>query len=618
MEGCPLVATTKQRGRTVSGRDPELVLVAVALALLAWLLVSFFLRHDGSPVGADAAVYVWWMRLAGHEGLSAIGGRSGIPALSLVLAGVTGASAEMTMASLGCVLVVVTALAGSALVRAGGAPNGVSAAAAALTGIFSTYLAAGHLSNAAFAALFLAALACTFDHRRWRGPICGLGLIGAAGLSHPDFLLPAVAIMGAAALLAWIAHERREAIALIGVAAGGVGLAALGVVTAITGARFDVDTSRDIFLLRVDQLSLLRRLYLERLAPKASGYALWAWLPLAAVGLIRRGGALGRLLIAWCAVVAVGVAVGIVRQPFPPHRVIAFAFCLPILSAFGVEAIARRLPWGRVPFVVTTISIVAAAATVTWMRAPRPLDAPVVIAAQQAASIVDPSEAGTPVIVDMPTRGSGTVAAVLRAANVIRAEVPPERIRDVFVRFPQPDPSDAEASALWTDTELQVALATEGSGSPVQEFGVGSAAPGIAPLVLGAPVTFVSTDGPRSPTTPLDVAVVAVVGVILLGLVGAGWAHAAGARGIQILERAPATGMGALILAAVLADRLGTRLAGATPASLSIVVAAVGYLAATLVERRARNHRQPTGDRGAGTTEVAPGRHPSLEAPSTA
>jgi hypothetical protein len=76
--------------------------------------------------------------------------------------------------------------------------------------------------------------------------------------------------------------------------------------------------------------------------------------------------------------------------------------------------------------------------------------------------------------------------------------------------------------------------------------------------------------------------------------------------------------MGALILAAVLADRLGTRLARATPASLSIVVAGVGYLAATLVERRARTYRQPTGDRRAGTTEVAPGRHPSLEAPSTA
>lgn len=612
------MATLEHRGRKVSGRHPELVLVAVSLALLAWLLVPFFLRHDGSPVGADAAVYLWWMRLAGHDGLSAIGGRSGVPALSLVLAGVTGASAETTTASLGCVLVVVTALAGSALVRAGGAPNSVSAAAAALTGIFSTYLAAGHLSNAAFAALFLAALACTCDHRRWRGPVCGMGLIGAAGLSHPDFLVPAVAIMGAAAVLAWIAHERREAIALTGVAAGGVGLAALGVVTAVTGARFDVDTSRDIFLLRVEQLSLLRRLYLERLAPKASGYALWAWLPLAAVGLIRRRDALGRLLIAWCAVVAVGVLVGIVQQPFPPHRVITFAFCLPILSAFGVEAIARRLSWGRVPFVVTTISIVAAAATVTWMRAPRPLDAPVVNVAQQAASVVDPSDAGTPVIVDMPTRGPGTVSAVLRAANVIRAEVPPERIRDVFVRFPQPNPSDAEASALLTDTDLQVARAIEGSGSPVQEFRVGSATSGVPPPLPGARMASVSTDGPGSPTTPLGVAVVAVAGVLVLGLVGAGWARAAGARGIQILERAPATGMGALILAAMLADRLGARLAGATTAALVIVVAGAGYLAAALVERRSRGHRQPTGNRGAGTTQIAPGRHPSLEAPSTA
>ena len=118
--------------------------------------------------------------------------------------------------------------------------------AALLTGIFATYLAAGHLSNATFAALFLAGLACTLAQDRRRGALCGVALIGAAGLSHPDFLVAAIAIMGVGASLAWIAHERREAITLIGVAAGGVGLTGLGIALALSGGpRFDVDTSRD-------------------------------------------------------------------------------------------------------------------------------------------------------------------------------------------------------------------------------------------------------------------------------------------------------------------------------------------------------------------------------------
>ena len=38
-------------------------------------------------MGPDAPVYLWWSRLAGADGLSAIAHRPGAPALSLTLEG---------------------------------------------------------------------------------------------------------------------------------------------------------------------------------------------------------------------------------------------------------------------------------------------------------------------------------------------------------------------------------------------------------------------------------------------------------------------------------------------------------------------------------------------------
>ena len=491
--------------------------------------------------------------------------------------------------------------------------------AALLTGIFATYLTAGHLSNATFAALFLAGLACTLAQDGRRGALCGVALIGAAGLSHPDFLVAAIVIMGVGASLAWIAQERREAVTLIGVAAGGVGLTGIGIALTLSGGpRFDVDTSRDVFLMRVGQVDLLRRLYLERLAPKAAGYALWAWLPLTVLGLMRRRGGLGRLLIAWCIVLVLGVVVGIVRQPFPPHRVIAFGFCLPILAAFGLEAIGSRLPRAGLPVVIAACAVLAASATITWLRAPRPFDAPTTTAARQAGQALTATVPGTPVIVDLPTRGPGTVSAVLRAANVIRAEVGPQHIRDVLVRFPRPDASDPEALALWVDAEWRIADAAKPTPAAV-EIRIGGVTPAVVPPPPNAATVEASTGGSAGPTSPADVALATVAGLLVLGLSGAGWARAAGATGIELMERAPVTGMGALILAAVVADRFGMRLGHPIDAGVIVtLVASAGYLIAARARRSGAPESPTGGGRRAGTTAFAPGRHPSLDTPSTA
>jgi hypothetical protein len=173
----------------------------------------------------------------------------------------------------------------------------------------------------------------------------------------------AAVILLCAAALALIARQRGEAAATGLALAGGLGVTAMGLLGArIGGPAFDVPTSLDVFLQQTGQFARLRTLFLERF-PKVAGYALWAWLPLAACAITRLRNRLGRLLVAWAAFTAVGVVVGLVRQPFPPHRVVAFAFCLPLLASLGLETVVARL--GRAA-PAATVAILS-----RWARAPR-------------------------------------------------------------------------------------------------------------------------------------------------------------------------------------------------------------------------------------------------------
>ena len=69
-------------------RRSELAAICgLAAVLLAWFLAPYVLRGSAFPLGPDAPVYLWWIRLAGLEGLSAVGHRPGVPALALALRG---------------------------------------------------------------------------------------------------------------------------------------------------------------------------------------------------------------------------------------------------------------------------------------------------------------------------------------------------------------------------------------------------------------------------------------------------------------------------------------------------------------------------------------------------
>ena len=279
----------------------------------------------------------------GSAGASAVAMRPGVPDVTETVARAVGLSELATVAGLGCALVAMVGLAGGAALRSAGRTGPTPLLGLILTGLFGTYLAAGHLSNAAFAALFLISIAFLVDGRPASVIAAALAL-GAAGIAHPDFMWLSLAILFGAAALALVARRRPEAVMTAVVGVVGAGVTGVGVLAASTGGvAFDVPTSLDVFLLQTRQLARLHELFLERF-PKVAGYALWAWLPLAALAYGRLRGHLGRLLVAWSAVTVAGVVAGLVWQPFPPHRIVAFAFCLPLLAAIGLAEIRAKIP----------------------------------------------------------------------------------------------------------------------------------------------------------------------------------------------------------------------------------------------------------------------------------
>jgi hypothetical protein len=578
--------------RIVGARGVAAILVAAA-ALASFPIVIALVRHDGAPVGADTPVYVWWARLVGAAGSATVSFRPGVPDVTEVIAKAFGLPETAAVAGLGCAVIAIVGLAGSAVLRGGGERGHVALLGLILTGLFGTYLAAGHLSNAVFAALFVLALAFLLDERRW-GSALAVGSIGAAGIAHPEFLWLAVAILGVAAGVAVSVRRKHEAASTAVVGLAGAAVTVLGLVAASAGSvAFDVPTSLDVFLLQTHQLDRLHQLFWERFTPKVAGYALWAWLPLAAVAIPRLRGRLGRLLVAWSVVTVAGVIAGLAGRWFPPHRIVAFAFCLPLLAAIGLRAIGSRLPRLAIPIAVTVVIAIGASAVWLWVRAPRPYTDP----AASVVVAVAPTVADTPgtVVVDLPSDRDATAVAVIRSLNLLRAAVPSDRVRDVMLRYPAPFDGDADAVSLWQANE-DAAVGAIASGSATE-------------------ITAPATPPPAPPLPVADALVAMLAWLAACGVAGVGWCLAAGHRGVSLLERTAGTGLGGLILASAIADRLGLRL-GSRPVAMGIVasVAAAGFLAAL-----ASGHLRARGGPfipGATTTHTTPESLPSSIASS--
>jgi hypothetical protein len=641
----PATSTSTHRAAPPRPARSPLQLAALALALLAFFLFLYPFRGFHFPVGPDAPVYLWWSRVGGHGGLSSIGARAGLPALVLMVSGATGLSVSATLAALGAALGTAVGLAAAGLVLAaagedepgatdggGGTRSGGAMPAALLAGLlagtFAVHLAEGYFANLAFVALFLAAACCLALARR--PATAGATVLLAAGaLAHPLFFLVGAGVLGLAALQALRGHAAgttfarseagRVAVAVLGGAAAGTGL--LGAVVA-GGHAVRADTSKDAFLRRAGLGSQLRHDYLDRLARHWARYWLPITVPLAAVASWRARGFLGRLLRAWGVVLVLGVAGALVTGLAPADRFITFGYVLPVGAALGLVALGRRLVRRSRALAVGVVLVLLAAmlggALVTWLRARPFIEIPEIRAVERASPSAAEVQPGTP-LVFLVDSGEATVSFLAtRAGNVIRAGLPPDRVRDVYLYVGSPRHYLAGEPTLVGDEEhdalsrLYLRDLREAAGGrplafvlePFNRKGFAGAlragsgtevAPGV--LVLGgSPRAGTVTSRPVEPASSWFLVLAGLLAFALLGVVGLGWSRAATGALTPAAALAPAFGAGTLLLAGVALDVLGIGLAGAAPPVAAATLALAGFAVASRT-RRAHPDRDPDRER---------------------
>lgn len=598
------VRSTRRGSATDRGarRREAFLLSGLAVALLAWFLWPFVVRGAAFPLGPDAPVYLWWSRLAGIDGLSAVGGRPGAPALSLVLEGTLGLSVVQATAALEVALGVSVGLSAAALVRRS-AGAGASALAGLLAGTFAVHLAAGYIANLLTAAAFLAAGAL-LDGRPRRAAVLAAAVLAGGGLAHPPFLLVCAAILLIAAATAW-RSDRREAVRLAGAAVGGGAIVGIGLLAVLPGApALEVDTSKDAFLRRAGLTSELRSAYLDRFVHRWTRYVQWVSVPLGLVGFPAPNGNAGRILRAWFALTVAGVAVALVTGWLPADRFVTFGFAVPILAALGLVRLWRRLLPHRAIAVVATAALtlaMLAGSAIAWNRQEPFLSEDEVRAITIANDVVSGLGPGTPLAFLVNEPDPAVTFLVTRAGNAIRAGVPPGRIRDVVVVVPPlEDPAPgAERGALerLTARDLTAAEARAGRDAasivltPFDRVDRPADALVVDP---DQPVKDANPIDPLEPSSAAQIAWASIATLALLWVAGFGWARMGFEDAIAAVAAAPAIGAAVLILVATVLDASGVRL-GATTGGLaaSALAGGGGYLAWFVLERRSRTRPAP-------------------------
>jgi hypothetical protein len=553
-------------------------------------------------VGPDAPVYLWWSRLAGVEGLSAIAYRPGTPALSLGLEGTFGLSAVQATAALEVGVGVAVGLAAAAFVRRRTSAGGW-ALAGLLAGTFAVHLAAGYVANLITAAAFLAAGALLDDPRRRAAVLAALVLAGG-GFAHPQFLLLCLAVLLVAAALAW-RSDRREAFRLAGAALGGGAVLGIGLLAVRPGAPpLEVDTSKDAFLRRAGLTSELRSAYLDRFVHRWTRYVQWVSVPLAAVGFTAPNGNAGRILRSWFVLTFVGVAFALVTGWLPADRFVTFGFAIPILAALGLVRVWHRLEHRRALAVVVisalTLAMLAGSA-IAWDRQEPFLSDDEVRAVTFANDDVARLRPGTPLAFWVNEPDDTVSFLATRAGNVIRAGVPPDRIRDIVVVVPplEGETTSGERGALERLTARDLAAAEDRTGrtatvfvlTPFDEVDRLTDAIVIDPSV---PRKDSSPIDPLEPASAAGIAWASIAGLLLLAVVGYGWARIGLGDSITAVAAAPAIGAAMLILVATALDALGVPL-GSTGGAVaaSALAGGGGYLVRFVLERGAGTEAAP-------------------------
>jgi hypothetical protein len=571
------------------------------------VLLALLLRptvQHGWPfgVGPDFPVYLWWTRVAIAKGISLVGSRPGTPALLAVLRGTLHMQLVPVVAGTQYALAPAMALAAIALVRgrtAGGRWAWVLVGS--LSGLFAVHLAGGYLSNLIFAVTFVAAGAA-LAARSIRGTVTAAVLLGGGGLAHPEFFALGAMILAAAGAWAFVQngeHGRSDARRVAGALVGGA-IVGAGLLSMLIGpSRLSVDTSKDAFLRRAGLHQMLEKTYRDRFREKAHLYAPITLLVLAYPGYTRLSGFARRFLLAWGIISLAAVPVGLVTGLFPPERILTFGFAFPILAALGVVWVWERLEARRWLALAAAAALVATMAFIwvgAWSQQQTFMSPEEVTNLNTAARIAATLPPGTPLIFVVNDVDLTAIFLATHAENVIRATLPPDRVRDAYVYVG--DSANLRAGVptvrghIQYDTLSRVMMQQIPPG-PVAIFVVKDL--NRVPEALTDPSLFrwsagvtSSVPDPRplaalpdelASSSPKTIAIGSIAVFVLMLLVGLGWSLWAFGETTGAVTMAPAFGAAILAIVGLAAELIGVPISGSWgPTLISAVAGGSGYL----------------------------------------
>lgn len=470
-----------ERGRVAVGRVG--VLLGMAVAVFVFYLYLYPQRAFQFPIGLglDTPVYTWWTRYGGAVGLGApgIGPRPGIVGTLATLQFLTQLPWGALMGAIGPVLALSLGLASGGLVEIALGPNLMRfALTSLLTAVFLSPLVPGYFATLFFGACFVAGLTLIvegLDRAGWFSIATSVGLLGAAGLGHPVFLLfgSAVVLGGAVALIPSSRRARGAGVPLLRTPAVRSGLPVLGAAAVAAGGLAAVgvglspglDTSRDALLRRLGWSRVVLMSYRNQLflhLPRFTGYTFGA--AVIAGPVMEAAGDEGvrkakdgqrffwGVLFTWLATTLAAIALLVLHFDVPGHRLVLFCVPLPVILAGGLSSLLRsdlersfarhrsRKCLGRGSFLmaahVFAVLLLVAAGWFSWY--PQWESASIREASQLTAAgrLLASQPPGTPLI--LVTNDPEGLLITARA-NLLRDAVPAERAADVFPYLGRPN-----------------------------------------------------------------------------------------------------------------------------------------------------------------------------------
>ena len=641
-------ATFRTHGRTseMGGRANLRYLVAAAMAFVTLVTIAgfFLLRYPlhgfRYPVGWDAPWYVWRAKAVTFDGLARLGTvRAATPLALSMLMRATGQNSFTVVALAAPLFAGVAGLAVAAMVRSALGTRLIWLPVIGMltwvafggTGLLSGYI--DQTLNVTFAlAGFASAVAFISGGR---GALAATVLFMAAGLAEWPFYGFAVLILCVGLFLFVLSSHRSLAASMEVVRPLSGAVLASGVFTVLTLVgipsigRLDLRAARGPESLgtgrRLSPKPAMRRLLKRRFLDSIRETTRYLGLALATLG----GVAAARvtvdpvrrdarrfflcLMVAWALLTAAAAVAQILGAPVAGARLLLYLFAVPILIAALLWVAARfvrgslRAPIGGVIAVLLVLGTVGALMARVWHGDQRRtwVESKAVAQLAAAGDYLARFAPGRGVVFSF-RKGGGTT--IVRWKNTVRAGLPPgvvPRVRGWALGSPI-DQLNALSPGGGTGSG-----STGGASGPIIVVIEAYNRPGFEDAHLAYPDSFVSPgvlalNGPIAPTVipekraasanthGANLLWLAALAAAILLAVGGGWS-------IVLLPTdpvvraalAPALGLGASVLAALVWDRLALGLHGWRGVGPLVIAACAGWGVAWL--RMIRLRRVPDG-----------------------